>query len=234
MKYNENQFVKLPTKQSSEKSDLTPTEELVYIGLRSFMDGKTGRCDPSYKTLADRLKIKSSATVSKNLESLQSKGYIKIYKKDRGQRNQYKFIKDLPNFEKFKMEFIESDDLTFQQKSFLTAIQRLQFKDEETGLGNISYQELEIADKINESSGIVNKRIKELTNKGIVHVSKTNAIDKQTGLNKNLYSFDLSKYNPIIKVLVKHELDIQDIISVLTPEQIKQIEERRKQREIII
>ena len=231
MKSSENQFVKLPTKKSVEKSDLVPEEELVYIGLRSFINGTTKQCNPSYKSIADRLKIKDLKTVSKYLESLQDKGYIKIIKSDRGRKNSYIFIKDLPNFEQFKLEFIQSEELTFQQKAFLTSIQRLQYKDKETGFGNITFQELEIADKINKSFGIVNKRLKELEEKGIVTITKTNTIDSQTGLIKKLYSFDLSKYNPIIKVLLKHEMDIQDIISVLTPEQKQELENRRKQRE---
>ena len=49
-----------------------------------------------------------------------------------------------------------------------------------------------------------------------------------------MYSFDLSKYNPIIKVLVKHELDIQDLISVLTPEQQELFRQKQRMREIIL
>lgn len=228
------QFIKLPTKQSSEKSDLIPEEEFIYIGLRSFLNGETKQCNPSYRTIAEKLKIKGVDTVSKYLKSLEKKGYIKIHDNGLKKSKDYEFIKDLPNFEKFKPEFIQSEDFTFQQKSFLTSIQRLQYKNEENGIGNISYQEFEIADKINTSPSIVNKRMKELSNKGIVTITKTNVIDKETGLKKNLYSFDLTKYNPIIQVLVKHELDIQDIISVLSPEQKAEIEKRRKEREIII
>lgn len=234
MEEKNKQFIKLPSKKSSEKSDLIPEEEFVYIGLRSFLNGTTKQCNPSYRTIADKLKIKGVDTVSKYLKSLEEKGYIKIYDNGIKKSKDYEFIKDLPNFEKFSPEFIQSEDFTFQQKSFLTSIQRLQYKDEEKGLGNISYQEFEIAEKINTSPSIVHKRMKELQNKGVVTVTKTNAIDKETGLKKNLYSFDLTKYNPIFAILVKHELDIQDIISVLTPEQKAQIEKRRKEREIII
>ena len=228
------QFIKLPTKKSSEKSDLIPEEEFIYIGLRSFLNGESKKCNPSYRAIADKLKIKGVDTVSKYLKSLEQKGYIKIYDNGIKRSKDYEFIKDLPNFEKFNPEFISSENFTFQQKSFLTSIQRLQYKEQETGIGNISYQIFEIADKINTTPSIVNKRIKELTNKGIIEVEKTNAIDTQTGLKKNLYKFDLTKYNPIIRVLVKHELDIQDIISVLTPEQKAEIEKRRKEREIIL
>lgn len=234
MKNNQNQFVKLPTKKSFEKSDLIPEEEFIYIGLRSFLNEKTFQCNPSLRTLANKIGVKDKNTVSKHLKSLENKGYIEIIDNGLRKSKNYRFIKDLPNFEKFKPEFIESDELSFQQKSFLTAIQRLQFKDEENGLGNISYQKSEIADKINTSSGIVNRRIKELENKGIVHVSKTKTVNGITGVKQDFYSFDLSKYNPIITVLVKHELDIQDIIDVLTPEQKDEIQRRRAQREIIL
>lgn len=228
------QFVKLPSKKSSEKSDLIPEEEFIYIGLRSFLNGNTKQCNPSYRTIANKLKIKGVDTVAKYLKSLEEKGYIKIHDNGIKRPKDYEFIKDLPNFEQFTPEFIKSEDFSFQQKSFLTAIQRLQYKNEETGLGNITYQIMEIADKINTSPSIVNKRIKELSNKGIVEIVKTNAIDEQTGLKKDLFQFDLTKYNPIIQVLVKHELDIQDIISVLSPEQKEMIEQRRKQREMLL
>lgn len=234
MEQENKQFIKLPTKKSSEKSDLVPEEEFIYIGLRSFLNKDTNQCNPSYRAIAEKLRIKGIDTVSKYLKSLEKKGYIKIHDNGLKKSKDYEFIKELPNFEKFKPEFIKSEDFTFQQKSFLTSIQRLQYIDEETGLGKITYQEFEIADRINTTPSIVNKRIKELSNKGIVTVTKTNAIDKETGLKKNLYSFDLVKYNPIVQVLVKHELDIQDIISVLTDEQKAEIEKRRKQREIII
>jgi len=234
MEQESKQFIKLPTKKSSEKSDLIPEEEFIYIGLRSFLNGNTKQCNPSYRAIAEKLKIKGVDTVSKYLKSLEKKGYIKIHDNGIKKSKDYEFIKDLPNYEKFKPEFIKSEDFTFQQKSFLTSIQRLQYIDEKTGLGNVSYQEFEIADKINTTPSIVNKRIKELSNKGIVTITKTNSTDKETGLKRNLYSFNLAKYNPIIQVLVKHELDIQDIISVLTDEQKAEIENRRKSREIII
>ena len=173
------QFIKLPTKQSFEKSDLIPEEEFIYIGLRSFLNGETKQCNPSYRTIAEKLKIKGVDTVSKYLKSLEKKGYIKIHDNGLKKSKDYEFIKDLPNFEKFKPEFIQSEDFTFQQKSFLTSIQRLQYKNEENGIGNISYQEFEIADKINTSPSIVNKRMKELSNKGIVTITKTNVIDKE-------------------------------------------------------
>lgn len=234
MKKNENQFIKLPTKKSSEQSDLTPEEEFIYIGLRSFMNENTKQCNPSYRRIADKLHINCKDTIGKYLQSLEKKKYIKIIDNGPRKSKDYLFIKDLPNFEKFKPEFIESDDLTFQQKSFLTAVQRLQFKDEESGLGNISYQLFEISDKINTSASIVNKRIKELESKGIVNTTELKVRDKESGLKKIMYSFDLSKYNPIIKVLVKHELDIQDIISVLTPEQQELIMQKQRMREIIL
>lgn len=234
MEQENKQFIKLPTKKSSETSDLIPEEEFIYIGLRSFLNGTTKQCNPSYRTIAERLKIKGVDTVAKYLKSLEQKGYIKIHDNGIKKPKDYEFVKDLPNFEKFKPEFIQSEDYTFQQKSFLTSIQRLQYKNQDTGRGDISYQIFEIAQKINTSPSIVNKRIKELSAKGVVVTKKSNVIDEQTGLRKVIYSFDLTKYNPIIRVLVKHELDIQDIISVLTPEQKAMIEQRRKEREIII
>lgn len=234
MKNSENQFIKLPTKKSSENSDLIPEEEFVYIGLRAFMNGKTKQCNPSYKSLMAKIGIKGVDTLRKYLQSLESKGYIKIIDNGSRKSKNYEFIKDLPNYEKFKPEFIESTDLTFQQKSFLTAVQRLQYIDEESGFGKVSYQKPEIANLINTTSSIVHKRIKELENKGIVIVDKSNKIDIISGVKNEIYSFDLAKYNPIVEVLIKHELDIRDIIDVLTPEQRAEIQRRREQRMIII
>lgn len=234
MNYTENQFVQLPTKESRENSDLIPEEEYIYLGLKSFYNETTKQCNPSYERLSERLKIKSTKTIKKYIDSLENKGYIKVIRGKYKTANQYIFIKKLEGFEKFSYKFFENDYLDSNLKAFATSIQRLMYINEETGMGNISFQPLEIAKKTNTSLSITNKRMKDLEKLGILTVSKTNTIDPQTGLLKNLYSFDLTKYNPIVKILVKHELDIQDIISVLSPEQKRQIEELRKQRELII
>lgn len=234
MNYKENQFVQLPTKESKENSDLIPEEEYVYLGLKSFYNEETHQCNPSYEKLSERLKIKSVKTIKKYIDSLENKGYIKVIRGKYRTSNQYEFIKKLDGFEKFSYQFFENEVLDSSLKAFATSIQRLLYVDENTGIGNTTYQPLEISKKINTSLSITNKRLNDLKKLGMLEISKTNTIDPQTGLKKNLYSFDLTKYNPIIKVLYKHEMDIRDIISVLSPEQKEQLRKLKEQREIII
>lgn len=234
MNYKENQFVQLPTRESKENSDLIPEEEYVYLGLKSFYNEETHQCNPSYEKLSERLKIKSVKTIKKYIDSLENKGYIKVIRGKYRTSNQYEFIKKLDGFEKFSYQFFENEVLDSNLKAFATSIQRLLYVDENTGIGNTTYQPLEISKKINTSLSITNKRLNDLKKLGMLEISKTNTIDPQTGLKKNLYSFDLTKYNPIIKVLYKHEMDIRDIISVLSPEQKEQLRKLKEQREIII
>jgi DNA-binding MarR family transcriptional regulator len=210
MNYKENQFVQLPTRESKENSDLIPEEEYVYLGLKSFYNESDKKCNPSYEKLSERLKIKSTKTIKKYIDSLENKGYIKIIRGKYKTSNQYFFIKELDGFEKFSYAFFENNILNSSLKAFVAAIQRLMYINQDTGIGNITFQPLEISKKLNVSLSITNKRMKDLEKLGVMEIYKTNTRDLQTGLLKNLYQFNLTKYNPIIKVLINHEERIQE------------------------
>ena len=57
-------------------ADLSQTEVLVLIFLCGFANSKTGQCNPSQATLADRARITRRSAV-RALNGLEEKGYIK-------------------------------------------------------------------------------------------------------------------------------------------------------------
>lgn len=122
MNYKENQFVQLPTRESKENSDLIPEEEYVYLGLKSFYNEIDKKCNPSYEKLSERLKIKSTKTIKKYIDSLENKGYIRVLRGKYKTSNQYFFIKELDGFEKFSYAFFENNILNSNLKAFAAAI----------------------------------------------------------------------------------------------------------------
>ena len=58
-----------------ESGDLTPTEGLILLALAHFHNAKTGRCDPSYKRIAERVR-KDRGTVIRAVKSLSEKGIV--------------------------------------------------------------------------------------------------------------------------------------------------------------
>ena len=235
MDENNKRHIELPSSEGI--NDLTPQDQLIYLGIRSFMNKDTMEAFPSQESIGKRIGCCRN-TIRKSLKNLIDKNYISTRKE--GKKIIYKFNK-LKQFEPFSYEFIEDKNLSFTQKALLTSTQQYMY-DKESGIGKVSYSKKELSEKINMPYPTLVKATRELTKKDIISSVQLNTKDEITGCNKQEMQFDFQKYHQgIVKVLrthetvlLKHEIDIQDIIDVLTPEQKAEIQKRRAQREIIL
>ena len=228
MENSNKRHIELPSTEGI--NDLTPQDQLVYLGLRSFMNKDTMEAFPSQTVVAERIGCCRN-TISKCVKNLIDKNYLSI-RKD-GRKIVYKFNK-LKQFEPFSYDFISDSSLSFTQKALLTSTQQYMY-DKESGIGKTSYSKKELAEKINMPYPTVVKTTRELQDKDIMQLVTLQNKDLTTGCNKQEMQFNFQKYHQgIVKVLLKHELDIQDIISVLTPEQQELIMQKQRMRKIIL
>lgn len=187
-------------------NDLTPQDQLIYLGIRSFMNRDTLEAFPSQQTVAERIGC-CDKTVRKCVKNLIDKKYIEVRKE--GKKIIYKFNK-FKQFEPFSYEFIEDKTISFTQKALLASTQQYMY-DKESGTGKISYSKMELAEKINMPYSTLVKATRELARKEIVEIVKLNSKDEVTGCNKQQMQFNLEKYHQgIVKVLLNYEERIEN------------------------
>ena len=88
MENSSKRHIELPSTEGI--NDLTPQDQLVYLGLRSFINKDTMESFPSQKEVANRIGC-CDKTVRKCIKNLIDKEYIKTRKK--GRQIVYKFNK---------------------------------------------------------------------------------------------------------------------------------------------
>ena len=215
MENNEKRHIELPSTEGI--NDLTPQDQLIYLGIRSFMNKDTMKAFPSQKSIADRVGC-CEKTVRKCIQNLVDKEYIEIEKQ--GRKQIYKFNK-LKQFEPFSYEFLEDRSITFTQRALLASSQQY-MKEKESGKGIIKYSKMELAELINMPYPTLIKATRELANKDIINTTKLPS-------GKQQMEFALEKYHQgIVKVLLNHEQRIEnseDRISILE-NQVKQLTEK--------
>lgn len=197
MENKEKRHIELPSTEGI--NDLTPQDQLIYLGIRSFMNKDTMKAFPSQKSIADRVGC-CEKTVRKCIQNLVNKEYIEIEKE--GRKQIYKFNK-LKQFEPFSYEFLEDRNITFTQRALLASSQQY-MKDKETGKGIIKYSKMELAELINMPYPTLVKATRELANKDIINTTKLPS-------GKQQMEFALEKYHQgIVKVLLNHEQRIEN------------------------
>lgn len=222
--------IELPTTEGI--NDLTPQDQLIYLGIRSFMNKDTMEAFPSQKTIADKVGC-CDKTVRKCIQNLVDKDYIKIRKE--GKKQIYIFNK-LKQFEPFSYEFLEDRTITFTQRALLASTQQ-HMKNKETGVGVIKYSKMELAKLINMPYSTLVKATRELANKDII-----DTVQISKGVQE--MQFHMEKYHQgIVKVLLNHEQRIEhneDDIYLLKDEvsrlkeEIKKLKESKSENDIII
>lgn len=186
-------FVELPSGEEVLK-DITPQDQLIYLAIRSFMNKDTMECFPSLDTIAERAGA-SVPTVRKCIKNLQDKDYLKVIKTGRSQK--YRFNK-LKQFEPFSYDFLDNKELSFTNKAFLAAAQTYMY-DKESGTGKISYNKMELAEKINMPYSTLARTTNELVKKDIMSLQKIAS-------GKQEMQFNFERYNQgIVRVLLNHE-----------------------------
>jgi biotin operon repressor len=151
----------MPDNMTATK-ELEPTDLLVYVGLKRYMNGITKQSYPSTTTVAKDTGL-SRPTIAKSIKKLEDTGYIKTEK--RVKKSTIYTFNDYKTFEPFSYEFLDKQDLSPLEKSWLLVSQQHSRKDTE-GIGVISYSEAELAEKINMSKSTINKCISSLRAKG--------------------------------------------------------------------
>lgn len=198
------QHVELPSVEGV--SDLTPQDQLVYLGIKSFMNKDTMEAYPSQQTVGRRIGC-CDKTIRKCVQNLVDKNYITIRKE--GKKIIYKFNKT-KQFEPFSYEFLEDPDLSSTQKALLISTQQYMV-DKESGIGKISYSKHELAEKINMPYPTLVKTSRELARKDIVSVVTLDEKDQLTGCKKQQMQFNFEKYGQaIVKTLINHEVRLED------------------------
>lgn len=193
------QHTQLPNKMA--ENELEPKDQLVYLGIRSFMNNETKSCFPSLQKIAEKVGA-SVPTIRKSITLLEEKDYIKVTKKGRGQ--EYHF-NELKKFEPFSPEFLEHNDLSFTTKSYLVASQQYMYTDIE-GLGKISYSNADLSKQINMPETTIRRCNQELERKDYLTIIKNECRDLETGCKADTKIFDLNKLGQaIIWVLKNHE-----------------------------
>lgn len=228
MKNKEKRHIELPSTEGI--NDITPQDQLVYLGLRSYMNKDTMQAFPSQESVAQRIGCCRN-TLRKCIQNLIDKEYIKIVGKQ-GRNKIYQFNK-LKQFEPFSYEFLEDRSISFTQRALLASSQQyMQNKDTSTGV--IKYSKMELAELINMPYPTLVKATRELANKDIINTTKLPS-------GKQQMEFVLEKYHQgIVKVLMNHEQRIEnneDRISALE-NQVRLLQEElikeRKNQEIIL
>ena len=203
--------IELPTTEGI--SDITPQDQLIYLGIRSFMNKDTLEAFPSQETIAERVGCCRN-TVRKCIKNLIEKDYIKI--RIEGRKQIYIFNK-FKQFEPFSYEFLEDKSKSFTKRAMLTASQRY-MTGKETGIGKITYSKMELAKLINMPYSTLVRTSRELTEDGII-------VNKKLPSGQQQMQFQLEKYHQgIVKVLLNHEERIEN-----TEDKVSKLENTVKQ-----
>ena len=222
--------IELPTTEGI--NDLTPQDQLIYLGIRSFMNKDTLEAFPSQETIAERVGCCRN-TIRKCIKNLVEKDYIKI--RTEGRKQIYIFNK-FKQFEPFSYEFLEDKSKSFTKRATLAATQRY-MTGKETGIGKVTYTKMELAKLINTPYSTLVRTLRELTEDGIMENKKLPSGQQQM-------QFQLEKYHQgIVKVLLNHEERIEnteDKVSKLEntvkqlQEEIKKLKNPKNNNELII
>ena len=189
--------IELPTTEGI--SDITPQDQLVYLGIRSFMNKDTLEAFPSQETIAERVGCCRN-TVRKCIQNLIEKDYLKI--RTEGRKQIYIFNK-LKQFEPFSYEFLEDKSKSFTKRATLVATQRY-MTEKETGIGKVTYTKMELAKLINTPYSTLVRTLRELTEDGLI-------VNKKLPSGQQQMQFQLEKYHQgIVKVLLNHEQRIEN------------------------
>ena len=200
--------IQLPNGMTENKK-LTPKDLLVYLTIKKYMNNESKSCYPSINTIVKDSKV-SKATVIKCLNKLEEEQYIRIIKNGMKRNNVYVFL-SYKNFEVFSEEFLETQNIDINEKSYVIASQHAMFKDVE-GFGKISYSDTELSKIINVDRHSIAKYNKSLEEKGFLTVVSTNKVDPVTGIKVNEKFFHLNELGQaIIWTLQKHEEDIEQV-----------------------
>ena len=199
------QHVQLPNDITSNE-DITPQDLLIYVAIKRFMNKDTKEAFPSLTTISKKSGA-SIPTIRKSIKKLQGT-YFEVIKKGRTQY--YLFDKKYQSFEPFSYDFLDKEDLSFTEKSYIIASQKYMFKDVE-GCGKVSMTNAELSEKINMPESTISKCNRSLTSKDYLSIIKCKNTDEETGVYVQEKIFHLDELGQaVIWALTNHEARIQN------------------------
>lgn len=158
---NNDQFVIYPHPANGEiQPDLDPKDKLIYVAIRRYMNKQTMEAFPSYATITKDTGA-AAKTIKKCVDNLVKENYLKIRREGR------KLIYTFNNkkcFEPYSYEFLDKQDLTFTEKSYIVASHQYMFKDGNEG--KISYTNKELSNLIKMPEATISKCNRSLEAKG--------------------------------------------------------------------
>ena len=199
---NKNQYVIYPHNGNNPKDKLLPQDKLIYLSIRRYMSAKTMECFPSYNELTRKTGV-SSKTIKKSVDNLVREGYLETRKE--GRKIIYKF-NNRKHFEPFSLEFLDNQDLTFTEKSYIVASQQYMFKNESEGI--ISYSNRELAKLINMPVSTISRCNRSLEEKGFLKGSSES--EKKFQL-RELDQIFICKFQEIDERVDRNSEDIREL-----------------------
>lgn len=221
------QHVQVPIMEINQS--LLFSDPYVYACIKKYMNKTTKQAFPSVATLVKDSGL-NKKTILAAIDRLEKEGYIKIEKKH-GAKNIYQF-NDYTKFEIFSYDFLENPNLSPKAKSYLVILQHEMKKDPVTGIGNIQYNRVQIAEKLGISQPTLRKIETELLDSQILSFTETNTLELMktptgeiiplTGLKNCIRSYDFSvMLNAIALQFLKQGKEIKETKEITIQTQIE-------------
>lgn len=207
---NKVQHVEVPQPKEKETS-LKPFDYLVYANIRRYVNKDTMTCFPSLDTIADKCGS-TIPTIRQSIKRLLKEKMFEAIIRT-GQSTMYKFTNLLDGFEMFTSEFLDSEELTPEEKAYLIGLQAKSYKNNDLAI--TTYSNSELSSMLNLSRKSIIKYNKSLREKEIMSELQTSVKDTETGLCKSAKVIDLNKIGQAVLFINErvdnHEERIQQL-----------------------
>ena len=207
---NKVQHVEVPQPKEKETS-LKPFDYLVYANIRRYVNKDTMTCFPSLDTIADKCGS-TIPTIRQSIKRLLKEKMFEAIIRT-GQSTMYKFSNLLDGFEMFTSEFLDSEELTPEEKAYLIGLQAKSYKNKDLAI--TTYSNSELSSMLNISRKSIIKYNKSLREKEIMSELQTSVKDTETGLCKAAKVIDLNQIGQAVLFINErvdnHEERIQQL-----------------------
>ena len=204
------QHVEVPQPKETETS-LKPFDYLVYANIRRYVNKDTLTCFPSLDTIAKNCNS-TIPTIRQSIKRLLKEKMFEVVIRT-GQSTMYKFTNLLDGFEMFTSEFLDSDELSADEKAYLIGLQAKSFKNNDMAIS--TYNNSELSKMLNVSLASIKRYNKSLKEKEIMSELQTSVKDSETGLIKTAKVVDLNKIGQAVLFINQrvdnHEERIQQL-----------------------
>jgi len=189
------QYIQIPNKVLKEDT-LSNRDIVTYAYLKRHYNHKTKESFPSFDTLSKESGI-SKPTIMQCVQHLSNANYIFINKI--GKTNHYTFSEE-KKFEIYSFDFLDDTTKSLSDKAYLIRMQPYLFKDQNLGIGKVTYSDIEIAEKLHIDLRTLHKYENRLQQgeQPIMTLVPTKKLDPDTGLPIQERVFDFDAYNNLI------------------------------------